>query len=213
MPRIDKQSDHAGHSFGVGWRLPGRRELGGDLFPRQSGRQLSRRKIGSDQIECVMMRRLIGRRARAGVERHALGAVAADELVGLLAHVAFGKAGHGRGNAVGHPVINAGTAAAFGVDHQKTKVVVPSGTLLQENCGETLSPTQFGLLLPFALVLATFFGIILPSAKVVDLSVTTSAASAAAAVKPTATAAVATTKIDFLIMVIPLCFRGAQAAG
>jgi len=62
------------------------------------------------------------------------------------------------------------------------------------------------------LVLATFFGIILPSAKVVDLSVKTSAASAAAAVKPTATAAVATTKIDFLIMVVPLCFRGAQAA-
>jgi hypothetical protein len=44
MPRIDEQSDHAGHSFSVGWRLPGRRELGGDLFARQSGRQFGRRK-------------------------------------------------------------------------------------------------------------------------------------------------------------------------
>lgn len=47
MPWIDEQSDHAGHPLGVGWRLPRRCKLGRDLFPRQSGRQLSRRKIGS----------------------------------------------------------------------------------------------------------------------------------------------------------------------
>jgi hypothetical protein len=62
--------------------------------------------------------------------------------------------------------------------------------LLQENWGETLSPTQFGLLLPFAFVLETFFGISLPSAKVLDFSVKMSAAPAATAVKPTASAAV-----------------------
>src|SRR5215469_2346047 len=69
-----------------------------------------------------------------------------------------------------------------------------------------LSPTQFGLLLPFAFVLETFFGISLPSAKVVDFSVKTSAASAPTAVKLTASAAEATAKIDFLVMGIPLMF-------
>jgi hypothetical protein len=34
MPWIDKQSDHAGHSLGVGWRLSGRCKLGRDFFPR-----------------------------------------------------------------------------------------------------------------------------------------------------------------------------------
>jgi hypothetical protein len=48
----------------------------------------------------------------------------------------------------------------------------------------TIAATQFGLLLPFAFVLETFFGISLPSAKVVDFSVKTSGASAATAVKP-----------------------------
>jgi hypothetical protein len=43
--------------------------------------------------------------------------------------------------------------------------LAPSGTLLQDNCGETLSPTQFGLVGALALLLATFFGMILPSAS------------------------------------------------
>src|SRR5215469_2841626 len=72
-----------------------------------------------------------------------------------------------------------------------------------------LSPTQFGLLLPFAFVLETFFGISLPSAKVVDFSVKTSAPSADTAVKPTASAAEAMAKMNFSIMFIPLMFFAA----
>src|ERR1700691_4408128 len=74
---------------------------------------------------------------------------------------------------------------------RKTKLLVPSGTLVHENCGETLSPTQFGLVAMLALLLATFSGIILPSAKVVDFSVKMPAASAAVAAKPSANAATA----------------------
>ena len=39
------------------------------------------------------------------------------------------------------------------------KLLVPSGTSVQDSCGETLSPTQFGLVGAFAWLLATFFGI------------------------------------------------------
>jgi len=53
---------------------------------------------------------------------------------------------------------------------------VPSGGLLQENCGDTLSPTQFGLFGWLALLLATFLGISLPSSKVVDVRLKMSAA-------------------------------------
>ena len=45
------------------------------------------------------------------------------------------------------------------------KLVVPAGTLVHDSCGETLSPTQFGLAL-FAP--ATFFGIKAPSLMVVE---------------------------------------------
>src|SRR4051812_17373026 len=56
------------------------------------------------------------------------------------------------------------------------KLLVPSGTTFQESCGEVLSPTQLGL--P-AVLLATFFGIIVPSLKVVEVRVNGSAAHAA----------------------------------
>jgi hypothetical protein len=59
-----------------------------------------------------------------------------------------------------------------------TKLFVPSGTLLHENSGETLSPTQLGLFCVLAALLATFLGMILPSSKVDDFSVKTPAASA-----------------------------------
>jgi hypothetical protein len=84
------------------------------------------------------------------------------------------------------------------------KLLLPSGTLLHENCGETLSPTQFGFVAILVLLLAVFFGMILPSAKVVDLSVKTSAASAAGATQPSANVAVATAKMRFVIMTFPL---------
>ena len=66
---------------------------------------------------------------------------------------------------------------------------MPSGTLLQCNSGETFPPTQFGLVAMMAWLLATFFGIILPSAKVFDCSVNSPAALAAVPAKPNASAA------------------------
>jgi hypothetical protein len=35
--------------------------------------------------------------------------------------------------------------STLGMNIVRTKLLAPSGTLLQENCGDTLSPTQFGL--------------------------------------------------------------------
>ena len=51
------------------------------------------------------------------------------------------------------------------------KLLVPAGALTHDNCGETFSPTQLAFCGKFALLLATFFGIIWPSLKVVDVSV------------------------------------------
>jgi hypothetical protein len=79
--------------------------------------------------------------------------------------------------------------------------LVPSGTLLHDNCGETFAPTQFGLFGMLAVLLATFFGMILPSANVVDLSVKSSAASAAAVAKPSASVIMLAARILSVIMV------------
>src|ERR1700722_14398973 len=51
-----------------------------------------------------------------------------------------------------------------------TKLRVPSGAPDQDSCGDTFSPTQFGLF-PLVSALATFLGIIVPSLKVDDVSV------------------------------------------
>src|SRR5215475_9533474 len=53
------------------------------------------------------------------------------------------------------------------------KLLVPSGTPFHDSCGDTLSPTQFGFA---GFLLATFFGISVPSLKVSDVSVNGSAA-------------------------------------
>src|SRR5215208_653807 len=67
------------------------------------------------------------------------------------------------------------------------KLLVPAGGLTQDNCGETFSPTQCGFCGKFALLLATFGGIIWPSLKVVDVSPKNfSCASAVASVQETA---------------------------
>src|ERR1700755_2703670 len=50
----------------------------------------------------------------------------------------------------------------------RAKLLVPSGAPDQESCGDTLSPTQFGFA---GFLFATFFGISVPSLKVVDDSV------------------------------------------
>src|SRR5262249_47296778 len=63
---------------------------------------------------------------------------------------------------------------------------VPSGTPVQDNCGDTFWPTQLGL---FDKLLATFTGIIWPSLKVVDVNVNGSAACMAIADATTIAAA------------------------
>src|SRR5262245_4606694 len=61
---------------------------------------------------------------------------------------------------------------------RSAKLFVPSGTPVHASCGDTFSPTQFGL---FGVLLATFFGISWPSLKVLDVRVNGSAAAAPAA--------------------------------
>src|SRR5205807_414149 len=51
---------------------------------------------------------------------------------------------------------------------RNAKLLVPAGGLIQDNCGETFSPRQFGFRGSFARLLPTFLGIIWPSLKVVD---------------------------------------------
>src|SRR5438128_12060913 len=58
------------------------------------------------------------------------------------------------------------------------KLFVPSGTPVQESCGDTFSPTQLGFC---GLALATFRGIIWPSLNVVDVTANGSASAALAA--------------------------------
>src|SRR3954471_19029326 len=50
------------------------------------------------------------------------------------------------------------------------KLLVPGGGLTHDSCGETFSPTQCLFCGKLALLLATFFGIICPSLKVVDVT-------------------------------------------
>src|SRR6516165_425852 len=68
-----------------------------------------------------MMRHLIGRRARTGIERYPLGALATDIFVARFAHLALGKARDRWRDAIGDPMIDASTATALGVDHQKNE--------------------------------------------------------------------------------------------
>src|SRR5436305_15122645 len=51
---------------------------------------------------------------------------------------------------------------------RNAKLLVPAGGLIQDNCGETFSPRQFGFCGSFAWLLPNFLGIIWPSLKVVD---------------------------------------------
>jgi hypothetical protein len=66
------------------------------------------------------------------------------------------------------------------------------------------------LLLPFSFVLATFFGIIFPSANVVELKVKISDASAAVLTNPNAIVAAAAA--NFTNMAFPPCCRIAATA-
>ena len=66
--------------------------------------------------------------------------------------------------------MHAGAAAAFRILHQQHEALgAGRRRCVQDNCGDTFSPTQFGLFGALAVLLATFFGIIVPSLKVVEV--------------------------------------------
>src|SRR6516165_4495590 len=88
-----------------------------------------------------------------------------------------------------------------GSSMRNTKLLVPSGVPLHENCGETFSPTQFGLL-PVVLALAAFLGSMVPSLKVVELRLNTSAADAGTH-NDTSAAALDSTNARFNITSLP----------
>jgi hypothetical protein len=87
--RLNEQADEAGRALGMAV------ELGLELRQREPGRQLLRIEIGRDDHEGVVVGRA-GRRAGTGIESDALGALAADELVAVLADFAFRERGHVR---------------------------------------------------------------------------------------------------------------------
>ena len=70
-----------------------------------------------------MMRRRIGRRARAGIETDTLGALATDIFIARFAHFAFGKAGNGCRYSIGDPMIDASERPTLRVDHQKNETL------------------------------------------------------------------------------------------
>src|SRR5215831_2408904 len=59
-------------------------------------------------------------------------------------------------------------ARPSGSSMSSTKLLVPSGGLTHDSCGDTFSPTQFALFGAFALLLAALTGSIWPSLNVVD---------------------------------------------
>ena len=61
-----------------------RRDLRGHFVFGQTGRQFLRIEVGGDQNERIVVRRGAGRRAGAGIEADALGALATDIFVGRL---------------------------------------------------------------------------------------------------------------------------------
>src|SRR5437870_8115087 len=71
-----------------------------ELVPRHAGLERGRLEVGGHQREGVVMQGA-GRRARAEVMRKAHQALATDILIGLLAGLALGEAGHGHRNAIG----------------------------------------------------------------------------------------------------------------
>ena len=121
MPWIDKQSDHSGPPLVWAGGCAGGASLA-VTSPRVNpgGNSVGARSVA---IECIMMRHLIGRRAWTGIDRYPLGALAADIFVARFAHLALGKASDRWRDAIGDPMIDAGTAAAFGVDHKQNEAL------------------------------------------------------------------------------------------
>src|SRR5262249_53318519 len=95
--RLYEEADKARRALRVAGKL------GLQLRQREPCRQFLGVEIGRDHHVRVVMRRA-GWRARPGKEADALGALAADILVGLLADFALRERSHVRRNAVRHPV-------------------------------------------------------------------------------------------------------------
>src|SRR5258708_7310675 len=95
----------------------------------------------------------------------------------------------------------------------RAKLLVPSGTPDQESCSDIFSPTQ--LALP-AVLFATFFGIIWPSLKVVEVRANGSAAEApplqakASASAPIADRLLKTIVRDMAVLPLPPLSRTAR---
>src|SRR5215469_1496398 len=85
---------------------------------------------------------------------------------------------------------------------RKTKLLVPSGVPVHENCGETFSPTQLALL-PEVLALAAFLGSMVPSLKVDEVRLNTSAADAGTQ-NDTSARALVSTNARFNMVSLPL---------
>src|SRR6516162_1251150 len=84
---------------------------------------------------------------------------------------------------------------------RNTKLLVPSGVPVQENWGDTFSPTQLGLFPAF--LLAAALGSMVPSLKVEDDSMNTSAADACAVHSEAIAMPPARTRADLTIITLP----------
>jgi hypothetical protein len=151
------------------------------------------------------MRHLIGWRARTGIERDPLGALATDIFVVRFAHVALGKASERWRDAIGDPMIDASTAAAFRVDHQKNETL---GTVRH------IAPGELGrdvIANAIRIVVAVCFCIrnLLRHQLAVCESGRFQRENVRSFGGDGSEAAVATAKMDFLIMFIPLMFFAA----
>ena len=89
---------------------------------RPGGSSFGSRSVAIEH-EGIVVRLHGGRRAGSGIEADALRALAADIFVGRLADLAFREAGDVGRNAIGDPVVHAGAAAAFRIDHQEREAL------------------------------------------------------------------------------------------
>src|SRR5712672_313630 len=110
--RLGESPDQPGRALGVAVeRLE-------ELVPGQAGLERFRLEVRGDQGESVVMP-VAGRRAWTEIMPQPGLTLAADVFLRRAAHLAFGKAGHRRVDAISHPVRHAEAAAALQVEHQE----------------------------------------------------------------------------------------------
>ncbi len=98
-------------------------------------------------------------------------------------------------------MINAGAAAAFRIDHQQNKTFGVVGNVAPRQLGGDILANAIRIVWRMARLLATLLGIIVPSAKVVDLSAKSPAASDGAVAKLSASVIIPVVKIRSVIIV------------